>query len=134
MYIIYMRLFSAWAKQNQQELLDRFKYEITEKLGTTAFHICTITEDSPQHVSHYTQLLLHDAGEEKIMLEIRHALQKEELLWLELLALYVSMFINNLQQIEDLVQEIQHMKTPVIHRFLGSINCYGILLRKKRVF
>lgn len=96
--------------KNQQELLDRFKYEITEKLGTTAFHICTITEDSPQHLSHYTQLLLHDAGEEKIMLEIRHALQKEELLWLELLALYVSMFINNLQQIEDLVQEIQHMK------------------------
>lgn len=96
--------------KNQQELLDRFKYEITEKLGTTAFHIRTITDDSPQHVSYYPQLLLHDAGEEKIMLEIRHALQKEELLWLELLALYVSMFINNLQQIEDLVREIQHIK------------------------
>ena len=68
------------------------------------------------------------------MLEIRHALQKEELLWLELLALYVSMFINNLRQIEDLVREIQHIKIPVIHRFLGSINCYGTLLRKKRAF
>ncbi len=112
--------------KNQQELLDRFKYEITEKLGTTAFHICTITDDSPQQVSYYPQLLLHDAGEEKIMLEIRHALQKEELLWLELLALYVSMFINNLQQIEDLVREIQHMKntsdTPLPW------------LRRKRVF
>ena len=129
-----MQPFSVWAKQNQQELLDRFKYEITEKLGTTAFHIRTITDDSPQHVSYYPQLLLHDAGEEKIMLEIRHALQKEELLWLELLALYVSMFINNLQQIEDLVREIQHIKIPAIHRFLGSINCYGILLRRKRVF
>lgn len=98
--------------KNQQELLDRFKYEITEKLGTTAFHICTITEEtpSPKFGSNYTQLLLHDAGDEKILLEIRHALQKEELLWLELLALYVSMFINNLQQIEDLVREIQHMK------------------------
>ncbi|WP_155591000.1 ATP-binding protein [Lysinibacillus cavernae] len=96
--------------KNQQELLERFKYEITEKLGTTAFHICTITDDCTQHTNHHTQLLLHDAGEEKIILEIRHALQREELLWLELLALYVSMFINNLQQIEDLVREIQHMK------------------------
>ncbi|UZM97551.1 hypothetical protein OL548_20685 [Lysinibacillus sp. MHQ-1] len=46
----------------------------------------------------------------KIVLEIKHALQKEELLWLELLALYVSMSINNLQQIEDLVLEVQQMK------------------------
>ncbi|WP_249671312.1 hypothetical protein, partial [Bacillus thuringiensis] len=63
--------------------MDRFKYEITEKLGTTAFHICTITEEtpSPKFGSNYTQLLLHDAGDEKILLEIRHALQKEELLW-----------------------------------------------------
>lgn len=98
--------------KNQQELLERFKYEITEKLGTTAFLISTITEDTPAPLlgSHYTKLLLHDAGDEKIMLEIKHTLQKEELLWLELLALYVSMSINNLQQIEDLVLEVQHMK------------------------
>ncbi|ODV56172.1 sensor histidine kinase [Lysinibacillus fusiformis] len=98
--------------KNQQELLERFKYEITEKLGTTAFLISTVTEDTlaPLLGSHYTKLLLHDAGDEKIMLEIKHTLQKEELLWLELLALYVSMSINNLQQIEDLVLEVQHMK------------------------
>ncbi|MFJ7919655.1 ATP-binding protein [Lysinibacillus fusiformis] len=98
--------------KNQQELLERFKYEITEKLGTTAFLISTVTEGAPAPLlgSHYTKLLLHDAGDEKIMLEIKHTLQKEELLWLELLALYVSMSINNLQQIEDLVLEVQHMK------------------------
>lgn len=107
---LYAAVHRMGKAKNQQELLDRFKYEITEKLGTTAFHICTITEDSPQHVSYNTKLLLHDAGEEKIMLGIRHALQKEELLWLELLALYVSMSINNLQQIEDLVRDIQQIK------------------------
>lgn len=98
--------------KNQQELLERFKFEITEKLGTTAFLIRTVTEDTPAPMlgSYYTKLLLHDAGDEKIMLEIKHTLQKEELLWLELLALYVSMSINNLQQIEDLVLEVQHMK------------------------
>lgn len=98
--------------KNKQDLLERFKYEITEKLGTTAFNISIVTEDTPALLleTHYTQLLLHDAGDEKIVLEIKHALQKEELLWLELLALYVSMSINNLQQIEDLVLEVQQMK------------------------
>ena len=98
--------------KTQQELLERFTSEITEKLGTTAFYIQTVTEENIalEYQDNYTQLLLHDAGDEKIILEIRHALQKEELLWLELLALYVSMFINNLQLIEDLVREIQHMK------------------------
>ncbi|MEK5231961.1 ATP-binding protein [Lysinibacillus sp. FSL K6-0232] len=98
--------------KTQQELLECFQYEITEKLGTTAFHILTVTEGNAsfQQLDNYTQILLHDAGDEKIVLEIRHTLQREELLWLELLALYVSMFINNLQLIEDLVREIQHMK------------------------
>ncbi|MFE3574400.1 sensor histidine kinase [Lysinibacillus sp. NPDC059133] len=99
--------------KNQQELLEQFKYEITEKLGTTAFTITTITEDAPfarDEVNIGNHLLLHDTGEEKIMLNIRHILQKEELLWLELLALYVSMFIDNLKLIEDLVYEIKLMK------------------------
>ena len=99
--------------KNQQELLDQFKYEITEKLGTTAFTITTITEGASvnrNEVNIWNHLLLHDTGEEKIMLNIRHVLQKEELLWLELLALYVSMFIDNLKLIEDLVYEIKLMK------------------------
>jgi len=102
--------------KNQQELLNLFKYEIIEKLGTASFTITTISEGvpiSPGEVSletEMTNLLLHDTGEEKIILKIRHALHKEELLWLELLALYVSMFIVNLKLIEDLVCEIQHMK------------------------
>ncbi|MGE8037150.1 sensor histidine kinase [Lysinibacillus sp. NPDC093692] len=96
--------------KNQQELLDQFKYEITEKLGTTAFTITTITESTRDEVNMGNHLLLHDTGEEKIMLHIRHVLQKEELLWLELLALYVSMFIDNLKLIEDLVYEIKLMK------------------------
>ncbi|MGE7113125.1 ATP-binding protein [Lysinibacillus sp. NPDC047702] len=101
---------------NQQELLQLFKYEITEKLGTTAFTITTVTEIVPFVRGEIIekmgtiQLLLHDTGEEKVVLKIRHSLQKEELLWLELLSLYVSMFIDNLKLIEDLVQEIQHMK------------------------
>ncbi|WP_223554314.1 ATP-binding protein [Lysinibacillus sphaericus] len=102
--------------KNQQELLNLFKYEIIEKLGTASFTITTITEDvpiSPGEVSaeaDMTYLLLHDTGEEKIILKISHALHKEERLWLELLALYVSMFIDNLKLIEDLVCEIQDMK------------------------
>ncbi|MGE7693953.1 sensor histidine kinase [Lysinibacillus sp. NPDC094177] len=102
--------------KNQQELLDQFKYEITEKLGTTAFTITFITDHVPftrgevNIGNEMTHLLLHDASEEKILLKIRHVLQKEELLWLELLALYVSMFIDNLKLIEDLVCEIKHMK------------------------
>jgi len=96
--------------KNQQELLDQFKYEITEKLGTTAFTITTITENTRNEVTMGNHLLLHDTGEEKIMLHIRHVLQKEELLWLELLTLYVSMFIDNLKLIEDLIYEIKLMK------------------------
>lgn len=102
--------------KTQQELLDQFKYEITEKLGTTAFTIISITEDVPfthgevSIENEMTHLLLHDTGEEKIILKIRHVLQKEELLWLELLALYVSMFIDNLKLIEDLVCEIRLMQ------------------------
>ncbi|MGE7093618.1 ATP-binding protein [Lysinibacillus sp. NPDC048646] len=102
--------------KNQQELLARFTYEITEKLGTTAFTIETISEDVPLSrgeiisKNQMTQLLLYDNTDEKIVLLISHTLQKEELLWLELLALYVSMFIESLKLIEDLVLEIQHMK------------------------
>ncbi len=102
--------------KNQQELLNLFKYEITEKLGTTAFLITTETEVVPFVRGEIIekmgtiQLLLHDAGEEKVVLKIRHSLQKEELLWLELLSLYVSMFIDNLKLIEDLVQEIQQIQ------------------------
>lgn len=102
--------------KNQQELLKLFKYEITEKLGTTAFLITTETEVVPFVRGEIIekmgtiQLLLHDAGEEKVVLKISHSLQKEELLWLELLSLYVSMFIDNLKLIEDLVQEIQQIQ------------------------
>lgn len=102
--------------KNQQELLDQFKYEITEKLGTTAFTIISITEDvafTHGEVSignEMTHLLLHDTGEEKTILKISHVLQKEEFLWLELLALYVSMFIDNLKLIEDLICEIRRMQ------------------------
>lgn len=102
--------------KNQQELLKLFKYEITEKLGTTAFLITTETEVVPFVRGEIIekmgtiQLLLHDSGEEKVVLKIRHSLQKEELLWLELLSLYVSMFIDNLKLIEDLVQEIQQIQ------------------------
>lgn len=122
--------------KTQQELLERFTSELTEKLGTTAFYIQTVTEENIalEYQDNYTQLLLHDAGDEKIILEIRHALQKEELLWLELLALYVSMFINNLQLIEDLVLEIQHMKNtsdtalPWLDKLLWNI------IEKEKVF
>jgi len=102
--------------KDQQELLKLFKYEITEKLGTTAFLITTETEVVPFVRGEIIekmgtiQLLLHDSGEEKVVLKIRHSLQKEELLWLELLSLYVSMFIDNLKLIEDLVQEIQQIQ------------------------
>ncbi|MFJ7405811.1 MULTISPECIES: ATP-binding protein [unclassified Lysinibacillus] len=102
--------------KNQQELLHKLKNEITEKLGTTAFTLETITEDVQfpqggiQIENQMTQLLIHDTVDEKILIRIRHTLQKEELLWLELLALYVSMFIDNLKHIEDLVRDIQHMK------------------------
>ncbi len=102
--------------KNQQELLNKLKNEITEKLGTTAFTLETITEDVQfpqggiQIENQMTQLLIHDTVDEKILIRIRHTLQKEELLWLELLALYVSMFIDNLKHIEDLVRDIQHMK------------------------
>ncbi|MCS1384136.1 sensor histidine kinase [Lysinibacillus sphaericus] len=102
--------------KSQQELLSSLKYEITEKLGTTAFTLETIMDDVPfsrgeiQVESQLTQLLIHDTVDEKILIRIRHTLQKEELLWLELLALYVSMFIDNLKLIEDLVRDIQHMK------------------------
>ncbi|MGN4124937.1 sensor histidine kinase [Lysinibacillus sphaericus] len=103
-------------EKNQQDLLARFTYEITEKLGTTAFTIETITEDVPLARGEVyardqkTQLLIYDSADEKIVLLISHTLQKEELLWLELLALYVSMLIDSLKLIEDLVLEIQHMK------------------------
>ncbi|MFJ5766688.1 ATP-binding protein [Lysinibacillus sp. NPDC093210] len=102
--------------KNQQELLNKLKSEITEKLGTTAFTLEIITEDVQfpqggiQIENQMTQLLIHDTVDEKILIRIRHTLQKEELLWLELLALYVSMFIDNLKHIEDLVRDIQHMK------------------------
>lgn len=102
--------------KNQQDLLASLQYEITEKLGTTAFTL----ETTDEHIAlsrgeirienEMTQLLIHDTVDKKVLIKIRHTLQKEELLWLELLALYVSMFIDNLKLIEDLIRDIQHMK------------------------
>lgn len=102
--------------KNQQELEARFTHEIANKLGTTSFTIESITDDLPlsrgEMVIEYKviQLVLHDTAEEKIVLTISNTLQKMELLWLELLSLYFSMFVDNLKLIEDLVDEIHHMK------------------------
>lgn len=102
--------------RNQQDLVARFTNEIYVKLGTSAFTIDTITDDLPlsrgEMVIEYKriQLVLHDTADEKIVLTISHTLQKEELLWLELLALYFSMFVDSLKLIEDLVNDIQRMK------------------------
>lgn len=102
--------------KNQQDLEVRFMHEVANKLGTTAFTIETITDDLPlsrgEMVIEYKviQLVLHDTADEKIVLTISSSLQKKELLWLELLSLYFSMFVDNLKLIEDLVEEIHHMK------------------------
>ncbi|MFJ7736620.1 sensor histidine kinase [Lysinibacillus sp. NPDC097287] len=102
--------------KNQLELEARFTHEIANKLGTTAFTIETIKDDLPlsrgEMVIEYKviQLVLHDTADEKIVLTISNTLQKKELLWLELLSLYFSMFVENLKLIEDLVEEIHHMK------------------------
>lgn len=102
--------------RNQQELEARFTEEIAKKLGTTTFTIETVTDDLPlsrgEMVIEYKviQLVLHDTAEEKIVLTISNTIQKKELLWLELLSLYFSMFVDNLKLIEDLVDEIHHMK------------------------
>ena len=101
---------------NQQELKARFTHEIAKKLGTTAFTIDTITEEMPvsrgEMVIEYKviRLVLHETADEKIVLTISNTLQKKELLWLELLSLYFSMFVDNLKLIEDLVDEIHRMK------------------------
>lgn len=102
--------------KNQLELEARFTHEIANKLGTNAFSIETITDDLPLSrgemvIEHkIIQLVLHDSADEKIVLTISNTLQKKELLWLELLSLYFSMFVDNLKLIEDLVEEIHHMK------------------------
>ncbi|GLC88953.1 ATP-binding protein [Lysinibacillus piscis] len=114
---LYAAVHHMGKAKNLEELLERFRSELAEKLRTTAFSIERTTEDMSFHAGEIhttfgvTHLLLYDTGEEKIILSIHHVLQKEELLWLELLALYVSMFIDNLKQMEDLIREIQHIRT-----------------------
>lgn len=113
LYAAVNRIGSA---RNQQELEARFTQEIAQKLGPTTFTIETVANDLPlsrgEMIIEYKviQLVLHDTADEKIVLTISNTLQKKELLWLELLSLYFSMFVDNLKLIEDLVDEIHRMK------------------------
>ena len=102
--------------RNQQDLETRFTHEIAQKLGSATFTIETITDDMPLARGEMVienkiiRLVLHDTSDKKIILTISNTLQKKELLWLELLSLYFSMFVDNLKLIEELVDEIHRMK------------------------
>ena len=102
--------------KNQQDLEARFTQEISKKLGPTTFAIETVTNDLPLSpgemiIEHkLIQLVLHSDNDAQIVLTIANSIQKKDLLWLELLALYFSMFVDNLKHIEDLIDEIHRMK------------------------
>ena len=113
---LYAAVHRIGSAKNQQELEARFTQELSKKFGSATFSIETITNEQPltpgEMIMDYKriQLVLHNANDAQIVLSITNSIPKKDLLWLELLALYFSMFVDNLKHIEDLVEEIHRMK------------------------
>ncbi|QPR69697.1 histidine kinase [Lysinibacillus macroides] len=68
-----------------------------------------------QKTDYFYLAFIHQDAHSKRILVIDHRqsiyLKDEELLWLELLLLYVNNFIENTKMVEDLLQQLKHMKT-----------------------
>lgn len=112
---------------NQEQLLQLLTQTIKEKLTVDSLMIeinhFPTQENHGMHLtlgeikkdnSHY-YLLLHSTPTLRIVLCIGSVkqpiqLKKEEIVWLELIAVYCDVFLHNLKRMEDLIKEITDMK------------------------
>lgn len=130
---LYLSIHDLGQARNQQELFQKYERKIVEKLEVSFLDIKVFPSDkNSDGYNKYTlgeirrygkkyQMLLHETAVEKIVLTIGNGLQsvllrKEELLWLELLSLYFHSFYSNLKLVEELVEELQLMKSANSHR------------------
>jgi two-component system sensor histidine kinase ComP len=123
---LYSSIHDLGQARNQKELISRYEKKIEEKLEISSLKIQAVpNSDSNKNTlplgevtkkEKVYQFLLHEASNERITLTIGNgertvSLRKEELLWLELLSLYFHVFYGSLKLVEDLVSELQHMKS-----------------------
>lgn len=130
---LYLSIQDLGQARNQQELFLNYERKLVEKLEVSPLKINVFPadKDSDGHnqltLGEITrngkkyQMLLHETVAEKIVLTIGNGLQtvslkKEELLWLELMSLYFHSFYGNLKLVEELVGELQSMKSTNNHR------------------
>ena len=125
---VYTSIHRIGRALHKEHLLELLKQEIKEKLAIK--HI-SIDVDYQPHSSHQWDtlqlsevqknndvyyLLLHNTPTLHIVLLLgspkqKVHLKKEEIVWLELVAVYCDIFLSNLTRIEELVTEIQKMQT-----------------------
>lgn len=130
---LYLSIHDLGQARNQQELFLKYERKIVEKLEVSSLEITVFPTDKNNDGYNQTalgeitrngkkyQMLLHETATEKIVLTIGNGIQtvslrKEELLWLELLSLYFHSFYGNLKLVEELVEELQLMKSANSHR------------------
>ncbi|WP_339149303.1 ATP-binding protein [Sutcliffiella sp. BMC8] len=130
---LYLSIHDLGQARNQQELFLKYERKVVEKLEVSSLDLTVFPADKNSdgynqlalgeitRTGKKYQMLLHETATEKIVLTIGNGLQtvslrKEELLWLELLSLYFHSFYGNLKLVEELVEELQLMKSANSHR------------------
>lgn len=125
---VYTSIHRIGRATEKEQLLELFKQEVKEKLAIK--HIAIDVDDQPNllhqwaHLqlgeihkyNHRYYLLLHHKPTLRIIVSLgsptqKVHLKKEEIVWLELIAVYCDIFLNNLTRIEELVTEIQKIQT-----------------------
>ena len=118
---------------NRTDLFHRLKYELSLKLTIQDVEIMVVNDENSHKQFNHLSLgemkkiksdyftLLNKNSIEKYILRFstknkRLNLTKEELLWVELLTLYVNNFIENMRIIEELLSEIASLKNAQSYR------------------
>ncbi|PAD23145.1 ATP-binding protein [Terribacillus saccharophilus] len=121
---VYTDIHTIGQALNQNQLLNRLTELVTKKIAFNIVNINTYHTQQQDTIvkalnlgkikkqGHVYFLLLHSTTSIKIVLEIGSShqtiqLKKEEIIWLELIAIYCEAFLHNIIRIEELVKEIQ---------------------------
>lgn len=107
---------------HQEQMLEILQQEITQKLEFNVISISFLAvepipiqlgEVKKKH-SHY-DLLLHSTPSQQVLLSIGSSaqpvhLKEEEIIWLELIAVYCDSFLHSFKRIEELVREMKDIQ------------------------
>ncbi|MFF5995108.1 ATP-binding protein [Lysinibacillus sp. KU-BSD001] len=129
LYAVIQRIGKA---RSEVQLTDIVLKEVKEKLGFEALSIYTMPAQQisvmPFEVTKrgpFYELLLHRNVDQQYILSIgsqdeKIQLQHEEIIWLEMIALYCDTFLHTLKQVEELVQEmsLQQRSIPWLDKLI----------------